>query len=192
MTRQAIATIAPLFLLALAVPLAGCGGGSPSVDTVRWEIEHRIPEARFEREFHLRLGRLSLGLARRIVHLADPGDPDTAVLDDVRRLEVATYRVLSLPDLDRHLNEQTRFEQKLAESGWSAAVKTRDDDSRTWVFVRGDQDGKLSNLYVVSLEPDELTLVRIDGHLDHAMAMALAEHPRKLAREVGAEDGGAL
>lgn len=184
MTRKAFALP---FLLTLAVPFAGCGGGSPSVDTVRWEIERRIPEARFEREFHLRLGRLTLGLARRIVHLADPGDPDTAVLDDVRRIEVATYRVRSLPDLDRHMNEQTRFEQKLAESGWSAAVKTRDHDSRTWIFVRGDQEGLLSNLYVVSLEPDELTLVRIDGRLDHAVAMALSEHPRKLVHEMGGE-----
>lgn len=188
MTRRAIA---PLLLLTLAVPLAGCGSGSPSVDTVRWEIERRIPEARFEREFHLRLGRLTLGLARRIVHLADPGDPDTAVLDDVRRIEVATYRVRSLPDLDQRMKEQTRFEESLAASGWSAAVKTRDHDSRTWVFVRGDQGGVLSNLYVVSLESDELTLVRIDGRLDHAVAMALAEHPKGLVREMGGESEAA-
>jgi hypothetical protein len=183
MTRNAL--VLPL-LLTLGLPLAGCGAGSPSVETVRLEIERRIPEARFERESHIRLGRLTLGLARRIVHIADPGDPDTAVLDDIRRIEVATYRVRSLPDLDRRMTDETRFERALARAGWSTAVKAREHGSRTWIFVRGDQDGLLSNLFVVDLEPGELTLVRLDGRLDHAVAMGLAEHPQKLAREMGA------
>jgi hypothetical protein len=186
MTRQALA-----LSLLLALPLAGCQGGAPSVNTVRWEIERHVPGARFERESHIRLGRLTLGLARRIVHIVDAGDPDTAVLDHIRRLEVATYRVLSLPDLDKHFAEQTRFERALADAGWSTAVKARDHDSRTWIFVRGDEKGVLRNLYVVDLEPGELTLVRLDGRIDRAMAESIAEHPKDLAREMGGGGEGA-
>jgi hypothetical protein len=185
MTRQALALS---LLLALPLPLAGCHGGAPSVETVRWEIERHVPGARFERESHIRLGRLTLGLARRIVHLADAGDPDAAVFDHVRRLEVATYRVLSLPDLDQHFAEQTRFEHALADAGWSTTVKTRDHNSRTWIFVRGDEHGSLSNLYIVDLDPGELTLVRMDGRIDRAMADSLADHPKDLAR--GMNGGG--
>lgn len=185
MNRKALAAIVPLLL---ALPLLGCGAGSPSVDTVRWEIERRIPEARFERESHIRLGRITLGLARRIVHLIDsdnPGDPGTKVLDDVRRIEVATYRVHSLPDLEHRLDGQTGFEQALARSGWTMVLRERDHGSRTWIFLRTDAQGALSNLYVVSLDPSELTLVRLDGHLDRAMADSIADHPKKLAEEIG-------
>jgi hypothetical protein len=184
MTRQALALS---LLLALVLPLAGCHGGAPSVDTVRWEIERHVPGARFERESHIRLGRLTLGLARHIVHLVDDGDPDTKVLNHIRRLEVATYHVLSLPDLDQHFAEQTRFERALADAGWSTAVKARNHDSRTWIFVRGDENGVLRNLYVVDLEPGELTLVRLDGRIDRAMADSIADHPKDLAREMGGE-----
>lgn len=186
MTRQAFSV---LLLLALATPLIGCGRESPSIDTVRWEIEHRLPGARFERASHIRLGRLTLGLARRIVHMADPGDPDTAPLDDIRRLEVASYRVRSLPDLDHRLTTQTAFEEALARSGWTMAVRSRDQGSRTWVFLRSDDRGALSSLYVVDLDPSELTLVRIDGHLDHLFAEAVADHPKDLARKLGGGEG---
>lgn len=182
MSRKVLAAVVPLIL---SLPLLGCGAGSPSVDTVRAEIERRIPEARFERESHFRFGRITLGLARGIVHLADPGDPDTKVLDDIHRLEVATYRVRSLPDLEKRLTTETGFEQALARSGWTMALREREHGSRTWIFLRADEKGSLSNLYVVSLDPAELTLVRIDGHLDRAMADSIAEHPKKLAREVG-------
>jgi len=189
MNRRALAALLPLLPLLVTLPLAGCGAGSPSVDTVRWEIERRLPEARFERESHIRLGRLTLGLARRIVHLTDPGDPDTKVLDDVRRIEVATYRVRSLPDLEHRLAGQTEFEQALARNGWTAVLRERDRGSRTWIFLRADARGALSNLYVVSLDPEELTLVRLDGRLDRAMADSIADHPKKLAAEIGGEAG---
>jgi hypothetical protein len=185
MTRKAL----PLLVLALTLPLTGCMGGSPSVDTVRWEIERRIPEAHFEPECHIRLGRLTLGLVRGIAHLADPGDPDIAPLHHIRHIEVATYRVRSLPDLEKHLEDQTAFEQALARNGWTMALRERDHTSRTWMFLRFDDHEALRDLYVVALEPDELTLVRLDGHLDRAMAESIADNPRKLAKEIGGGEG---
>ena len=179
-----------LLLLPLAGSITGCAGGSPSVDTVRWEIERRLPEARFERDSHIRLGRLTLGLARRIVHIADPGDPDTAVLDHIRRIEVATYRVRSLPNLDHHLTTQTAFEKALAQNGWTMALRERDAKSRTWMFFRFDGQEKLSNLYIVALDPAELTLIRLDGNLDRAMAESIADHPKEMVKEVGGGEEG--
>ena len=180
MNRKILIALVPLLLA-----LAGCGAGSPSIDTVRGEIERRIPEASFERESHIRLGRITLGLARGIVHLADPGRSGHQGARRCCRLEVATYRVRSLPDLEKRLNAKTGFEQALARNGWTMVLHERDHGSRTWIFLRADAKGALSNLYVVSLDPSELTLVRIDGRLDRAMADSIAEHPKKLAQEVG-------
>ena len=185
MTRKALL----LLVLALTLPLAGCMGGSPSVDTVRWEIERRIPAARFEPETHIRLGRLTLGLVRGIAHLADPGDPDIAPLRHIRRIEVATYHVRSLPDLEKHLEDQTAFEQALARNGWTMALRERDHTTRTWMFLRFDGRESMTDLYVVSLDPNELTLVRLGGHLDRAMAESIADHPKELAKEIGSGEG---
>ena len=173
------------FLLALAGLAAGCAGGAPSVDAVRWEIQRRVPGARFEPEEHVRLGRISMGLIHGLVRMA-PGDNEgREIINDVHRVEVATYKVISLPDLDR-FEGQAGFERDLVRAGWSLAVKTREADERTWMFLHTDPGGALRNLFVVTLDGKELTLVRLDGRLDRAFAAAVADHPKDVARQVGA------
>ena len=169
-------------LLSLFSLLAGCGG-SPTVEQVRWEIQRRFPEARFEREAHVRLGRISLGLLRGLVRMAPGKVEGQEFLNEVHRLDVATYRVHSLPDLDR-IQGETRFEDQLARDGWSMTVRTREEDERTWLFTRGNDAGALRNLFVVTLEGDELTLVRIDGRLDRALAEAIADRPKEAVRKI--------
>ncbi|HEV7784338.1 MAG TPA: DUF4252 domain-containing protein [Thermoanaerobaculia bacterium] len=177
-----------LIVLALGALSTGCAG-SPSIDTVRWEIERRIPEARFEPEEHIRLGRISMGLIHGILRLVSDSDVAEArqIVNEVHRVEVATYRVKSLPNLDR-LGKETGFERELARAGWTMAVRTRDKDERTWIFLHDGDGGSLSNLFVVSLDKSELTLVRLDGRLDRAFAAAVAEHPQKMAKQIGAGD----
>ena len=182
-------TVPFLIVLALGALSTGCAGGGPSVDTVRWEIERRIPEARFEPETHIHLGRLSMGLIHGILRMVPDADAAEArqIVNEVHRVEVATYRVKSLPNLDG-LEKETGFEHDLARAGWTVAVRTREADERTWIFLHTGENGVLSNLFVVSLDKSELTLVRIDGRLDRAFAAAVAEHPQKMAKQIGAGD----
>jgi hypothetical protein len=166
-------------LLSLASLLAGCGG-SPSVEQVRWELQRRFPEARFDPDEHVRLGHFSMGLLHGFLHLAahDESDKDgVEMIDQIRSVDFASYKVHALPDLDA-LAGDTRFERRLAEDGWSLMVRTREKAERTWVYVRNGPGETLTNLFVVSLEGSELTLVRVDGRLDRVVAMALAEHPQ--------------
>jgi hypothetical protein len=170
-----------LSLLAASSLLIGCGG-SPSVEEVHRELQNRFPHARFERVEHVHLGRISLGLLHGLVRLANVGDGDeqaSTIVSGIGGVDYASYKVRDLPDLDG-LAGSPRFAQQLARSGWSLMVRTRENAERTWVYVRSDEKGALRNLFVVSLEKDELTLVRLDGHLDRAIAAALAEHPKSM------------
>jgi hypothetical protein len=58
------------------------------------------------------------------------------------------------------------------------------------MFVRDNGKGALRNLFVVSLEGSELTLVRIDGRLDQAFAEAIADRPKDAVRTVRGDEGG--
>jgi Domain of unknown function (DUF4252) len=185
MKRQAVSLIGLLSLASLAT---GCAG-SPSVDQVRWEIERRVPEAHFEKEEHITLGRVSLGLARGLIRMVPGKVEGQEALTSVRRVEVATYRVSDLPDLS-DIDSKLRFEKKLAQDGWSMMVRTRDSGSRAWMFVRDNGKGALRNLFVVDLDDSELTLVRIDGRLDQAFAEAIADRPKDAVRTVQGEGEG--
>jgi hypothetical protein len=167
-------------LLSLASLLAGCGG-SPTVSEVRWELQRRFPEARFEPEEHVHLGRFTMGLLHGVVGLAAAHDEDgregAEIVRQIHAVDVASYKVHNLPSLDG-LAADSRFDRELRKHGWSQLVRTHEANESTWVYVRGTQDGVLDNLFVVSLERDELTLVRVDGRLDRMIAMAMAEHPK--------------
>ncbi|HTG31896.1 MAG TPA: DUF4252 domain-containing protein [Thermoanaerobaculia bacterium] len=168
-------------LVSLSSLLAGCGG-SPTVQQVRWELQRRFPEARFEPEEHVHLGRISMGLVHGFVNLAASDKDDREGRDFVRQIhgvDFASYKVRNLPDLTS-LTSDTRFESQLKQNGWSLMVRTREEHESTWIYVRSTPDGAIRNLFVVSLEKDELTLVRVDGRLDRAFAAAMAEHPRKM------------
>ena len=182
MKRTVISFLAVLSLSSLFV---GCAS-APSTEAVRWEIQRRFPEARFEREEHIHFGRISMGLLRGLVRMVPGKTEGQAFLTRVHELEVSTYKVRSLPDLDG-IQGETRFEQQLAQAGWSMVVRARDEGSHSWIFVRSGQDGVLRNLFVVDLEQDELTLVRIDGRLDKAFAEAIAARPREAVRKVKGE-----
>jgi Domain of unknown function (DUF4252) len=185
MKRNALSLAA---LLSLAAFAAGCSG-TPTVDQVRWEIQRRVPEAQFEQEEHIALGRLSLGLVRGLLRMV-PGEVESPeVLTSVRRLEVATYRVSDLPDL-ADLDKKLRFEKRLAQDGWAMTMRTREAGSRAWVFMRDDGKGALRNLFVVDLDDSELTLVRIDGRLSEAFAAAIADRPKDAVRRVQGEEDG--
>lgn len=180
MRRSVIPVLSLLSLLSLSS--VGCIL-VPTAESVRWEIERRVPEARFELEEHVTLGRISLGLLRTLVRMA-PGKVDgQEFLTSIRRIETATYRVVSLPDLDRF--EDTHFESELTRAGWSLAVRAREQDSRMWLFLRTSGDGVVNNLFVVDLDQDELTVVRLDGRLDRALAEAVAHDPDEVIRQVG-------
>ncbi|HSG39889.1 MAG TPA: hypothetical protein VLE27_09655, partial [Thermoanaerobaculia bacterium] len=138
MKRNAVSLVGLLSLASLA---AGCAG-SPTVDQVRWEIERRVPEATFEEEEHIALGRVSLGLARGLVRMVPGKMEGQEALTSVRRVEVATYRVSDLPDLTE-IDRKLRFEKRLADAGWAMTIRTREEGSRSWMFVRDNGKGAL-------------------------------------------------
>ena len=178
---------AAVLLLTGAFAFTGCAG-APQVEQVRWEIENRLPGARFEREEHFHLGRISMSLLRGLVRLTPVDREDIAPLNQIRSLEIGVYKVHSLPNLDQEADLLSRFEGRLKENGWSLMLRQREPDEQTWMFVRSQPDGTLSNFFIVSLEQDEMVLLRMDGRLDQLFAEAMAKNPKKAVAAVGREE----
>ncbi|HEV7516919.1 MAG TPA: DUF4252 domain-containing protein [Thermoanaerobaculia bacterium] len=183
-----VKTAAPLFLLVAAAALAACAG-PPSAEEVRGEIERQLPGARFLPEDHLRLGRFSLGLVRWLAGFDHDkeDEKDRALFRAISGVEIATYKVRSLPSLEGFRLPE-KLERRLREEGWTLMVRSEEKDDHTWVLYRGargtgaNTPEVIRDLYVVCLDPKELSLIRVSGHLDKLMAAALADEPKKMAR----------
>jgi hypothetical protein len=182
-------TAVPLLLLLAAATLAGCAS-TPSAEEVRGEIERQLPGARFERAEHLRLGRFSLGVLHGLASFDhDKNDEaDRALFRAISGVEIATYKVRSLPAHDS-LNLPDKLARQLRDGGWTTMVRNSEPNEETWVLYRGKNQEVIRDLYVVSLDAKELSLIRVSGHLDRLMVAAMAEHPKKMAQ---LRDPGAL
>ena len=167
---------ASLLAAALVVTAVGCASASTSNHVAR-DLAALAPGCATERADSIVMGRTTLALVRDLVRLADDEvDPEVReILRCVRRIEATTYRlspscelvVTALPLLAR-----------LAAEGWQAVVSSGSaDDDADWVFTRADADGSVEGLLVISVERDELEVVRLAGDIDSVLAAAIAERP---------------
>ena len=182
MTPRLRSIVAATVLL-LAPLLAGCKD-APAVSSVRWQLERQIPGAEFEREFHIRLGRMSLGLVKGIAGWAIEDEAGRSMLKAVKRVDVGTYRVVSLPPLDQ-IEAPRGLANKLGDSDWSLLVRQQDVDEHVWVFMRNDPEGAIRNVYVIALDEVELTMVSLEGRLDEVLVEMIADDPGGFAYGLG-------
>ena len=179
--------IKTLLLLVLLLPAALVAGSNkmPSAQSICDEIEHEIPGARFERESHIRLGRVAMFFARPIARWAIDEDEEVRDwLSSIRRVDIATYRVVDWPAAQDSAAFR-RIEDRLTHSGWQKLVRTRENDENTWVFYRYRDDGSITGILVVELDDYELSIVGVEGRLDEILADAIAEEPGEFSSLFG-------
>ena len=170
---------------AAALSLVGCKDTPPSGETVRMLIEREVPGAQLRRGSRVRLGRFTLALAKGVMRLVAHDDAETRrVLSHVRRVDIADYEVVSLPD-DGLAPLADSFARRLESHGWQPMVKAREEDSRTWIFYRESTAGSISNLYIVELDAAELVVIDLAGRLDRLTAELIADDPGGFVAGIG-------
>lgn len=170
-----------LLMLLLPGALVAGGGKMPSAQSICDGIEQEIPGAEFERESHIRLGRLAMTFVKPIVRWTlDSDDEARAIIGGIKRVDIATYRVIDLPEtLDTKAIR--RLESRFFRRGWSKIVRSREDAGNTWVFSRQRDDGRISGIFVIELDGSELSIVGVEGRLDEILANAIADDPGELS-----------
>jgi hypothetical protein len=163
-------------VLSCSLWMAGCKQ-SPTAEQIRLELEQQLPGVRFERQSHVRLGWLSMRAVKQVLRFTMPSDStDRKLFASLKRVDVATYRVLSPPNQPT-IDGVAVLRSHLERAGWSVAIKEKDDDERNWVIYRADEDGAIRSLCVVLLDSFELEIASVDGHLDELFAQAIADDP---------------
>ncbi len=185
MTHRSGATIFFLSVLLAASGLSGCKE-APSAAAIEWQLERHFPGLHLKRESHIRIPRIAMSAVRKLMRLASDEDKeDMRIISHVKRVNVATYRVLSRPETEP-LNVPPRFEERLAKDDWELMIRLRENDEQTWMFTRqGEEEGAITNLYVVALDSHELTVVDLAGRIDRILAEALADDPGELIEIFG-------
>jgi hypothetical protein len=175
-----------VILAAQALLAAGCASSSgPNAATVAASLEASQPGCRLDRDSRVSLAGLKLAAVKTLVRLAGDAEDAAEILHHITRVEVATYRV-SDPNACGDLTSLFEIERELTDRGWWPMVTERGDVGGTRVFAHGDRtgdcDGDLDGLYVIDLDGDELEIVRLEGQIEHMLAVAVADEPETAAR----------
>ena len=179
-------------LLGLLLPcLAGCLW-TPELSSIQREIERQLPGARFEKDVRLSLGPLSLGMARFATGFIPQGVAPEAreaheYLQEVRRVQVALYRTLTLPPL-QEVRLPEPLKTRIVRDGWHLAVKKQSAVELVWVLTREDM-GLVRDIYVVVLDRQHLVLVRVEGRMDQLLAKAMEHRADELPQMLGLDLG---
>jgi hypothetical protein len=104
--------------------------------------------------------------------------PDAREANDylatISKVKVAVYRVESLPPIEE-VKMPRRLRSLLEDNGWELAVRTRDRHQLVWVLYH-EHRNTVREIYVVSLDHNELVLVRVEGRLDDLLEKVVEEH----------------
>jgi hypothetical protein len=167
----------------MALALVGGCKDAPTLFEVKGAIESELDGVYLERQESVRLGRFPLAMARVVLRpMLHKEDPEVwELIKSVRRVAVASYRVKPSGAL-RGLDLPPRIGRYLESGGWEILIRERTAHDRTWVFLR-QEDQHIGGLYVITLDDDELEMVRVEGNLERALAVALADEP-EMAKEL--------
>lgn len=167
-----------LALVAVMTLFSGCFSLSArELAEVRRELETQMPDARFEKEVELSIGRMAMGTMKCLCLVIPDTRDARKYLKDISGVSVAVYDVESLPPLNE-VNLPKRLRRLLERKGWDVLIRAREEDQIVWILYQ-EHRRSIRNLYVLALEPDELVLVRLRGRLDRLFAQALEESGTK-------------
>ena len=175
MKRKIIILIFILSIVAFLLP--GCVFVSLDFCQTRNSILDEIGNTRTETEVQFQIGSGLLSLSRMIISIADhseDGDKATDLLRDIRNVQIGVYKLNEFNE-NRPLVIPPRIAKKLSKKGYEAMMKVKERDGATWVMTKM-RGKRLTSLYIITLDREELVLVEIQGRLGRLIEKAVHDH----------------
>ena len=166
-----------LILCLIILLLPGCVFVSHDFCLSRDSILIEIGNVETKTEVQFQIGSGLLSLSRMIVSIADHSAEGAMAVDylrDVRNVQVGVYKFTEF-NRNRPLIIPPRIAKKLSRKGYESMVKVKERDGATWVMTKMRRK-RLTSLYVITLDRDELVLVEIKGRLGRLIEKAVRDH----------------
>lgn len=175
MSRRLHASAVAAMAAAAAVCCAGCFGASREFNALQRDVATSL-NVTVEETQSFGFGRLSLGMARGMLGLAaEADDPDAdlaaRMIGMVRSLEVGCYQIQN----NGHQHGMTslrQIDEVLANAGMETMIRHVDEGELVTIYIQIKRN-RLRQMLIVSVDDTEMTLVRLRGRLDEAVALAL-------------------
>ncbi len=163
-------------LLALILPLSVLLTGCLSVDGNFSRMRNEIlssTEVNFDKDVEFSLGSAGLSLARVFVKFDDDREDAKAILTNVSHVQVGVYKITD-GGRPRSSGYDLLYsiDKGMVRNGWAYIVKSCEHGKVAAVYIKKTGES-LKEMFVVSLDRRELSLVEIKGDLNKALAAVI-------------------
>ena len=153
--------------------LSGCVFVNREFRQIRNEIFKEIEIKSIDTEVQFQIDPALLMLSRLVISQIDIDPEVKQYIKDIHKIQIGVYNLHEVRD--KPLTIPITIAKRLAQKGYEPMVKTRKKDRIVWIMtqIRGT---KLTSMYVVSLEREELVLLEIQGQLERLIEKAIRDH----------------
>ncbi len=168
--------IVTLIILATVVPFltTGCLTVDRNFVEIRNDILSSV-DGEFVTDVQFGVGSVMLGIGSTFVKASDDDDFAAAILDDIDDVMIGVYKRKDNSTNVGDFSLLKKIDKKMMSNGFVYLVKSRTDNKLCAVYVSKTASEHLNKIFVVSLDEQELVIVKVRGNLDRVIAEAVKE-----------------
>ncbi len=163
----------PVILILSSSVFTGCIGVDNDFREVKSLVMNSTNE-KYYKDVEFSVGPLGLSLARLIVKLNDDDEEAEIILNNISEVQIGVYKKSNLDYKHYDYSFFKDIDNKLREENWHFIVKHVERNELTGIYVKY-QDEDINKLYVINIENDKLSLVRVEGNLENIITYAIKD-----------------
>ncbi len=168
-------TISPFIIILFSSTLfVGCFGVDGNFSRLKNKILS-FTDNSYYTDVELSIGSFGISIAKIAVKMDDNDQDAREILDNISHVQVGVYKSHKGCTLDNGFQLLQDINSHMNENGWQYVVRSRNNNEVTGVYVKVNNSSELKELFVVSLNRHELTLVEVKGNLDKVLETAIRE-----------------
>ena len=160
-------------ILLVALLSTGCIGVDRGFRSVR-DYVLDSSNNQLEKEFEFSLGSVSITMAELAMNFTDIEEPIGEVLSEISSVQVGIYNNNYDVKIEPSFEEAKFLTSKMKDAGWDCIVRSVDGSDMAIVFVKAHDD-ELNQLFVISVNNEEVVLVEVLGNLHKVIEIAIRE-----------------
>ena len=170
-----VADAMPFFIIILSsILFTGCFGVDRNFSSLKNEILSST-DGNYYKDIEFSIGPVGLSLAGAIVKLSDDEENAQEILEHISHVQVGVYKnEYGSGNVGSFQLLQT-IDSQMKTNGWQYIVRSYNKGDVTGVYIKYSGENRLNEMFVVSLNRKELTLVEVKGELEKVIETAIRE-----------------
>jgi len=172
-----------ILVITTCISLTGCFAVDNEFKSIR-NITLKEYGRNFITDHEFALGSFELWLAEGIVSIAADDEMAEEILSSVSGVQIGIYKNKFHEDLPNK-KLLKKIDNQMEKRGWKYIVKSYNGGEMAAVYINKDAEKMLRELYVISIDDEEMVIVQVLGDLEKVIEAAIREHGISWVRQEG-------